>query len=131
MSKKFINQNHKVIEHYIGEHPSITSRYAIFCKDDNNLLDDCQGYGYKTFEAAKKAGWFKFSSGYKEYSKAKNFWDNNKELVNELRNISFYGFKDGLSDDEIYCEMLEYCESYCFDNDINEFEEAFLKKIKF
>ena len=69
MSKKFLKQNHKVIEFFVDTHPSIIGRFAIFTKEDNQLLDDCQGYGYKTKDAAQKAGWFKFSGGYKQFKK--------------------------------------------------------------
>ena len=31
--------------------------------DDGNVIDDAQGYGYKTYQNAIKAKWYKFQGG--------------------------------------------------------------------
>lgn len=38
------------------------TRYAI-ADDDGNVIDDAQGYGYKTPKSAAKAMWWKFKDG--------------------------------------------------------------------
>lgn len=68
-NKKFLQNDHEDVEFFVDVHPTKENRFAIFRKDNNEMLDDCQGYGYKTKDAAHKAGWFKFSGGYKQFKK--------------------------------------------------------------
>ena len=58
--------------------PPPENRYIIIDKDTGEIIDDAQGYGYKTHESARKAMWYKFEGGKKkmdsEKSKAFKFW---------------------------------------------------------
>ena len=128
-NKKFLSKHHKVIKHYVGVHPTISGRFAIYKEDDGSILDDCQGYGYKTKEAARKAGWFKYSSGYKEFDKAKNFWKKHPSLVKDIESIEWYGIKDHDTREEIDDAILDCCYKYCEENNITDFEESFLKRM--
>ena len=43
--------------------PYKKQRFAIVDIETGEMLDDAQGYGYKTFQNANKAAWYKFKSG--------------------------------------------------------------------
>ena len=46
-------------------------RYVI-ADDDDNMVDDAQGYGYKTKQKAHKAMWYKFEGGQQKTINARN-----------------------------------------------------------
>lgn len=56
-------------------------RFDVVSKTDGSILDDAQGYGYKTYQSAVKAAWYKFSGGKKKVSNekriARDFWKQN------------------------------------------------------
>lgn len=47
------------------------NRYAIANQDDE-IIDDAQGWGYKTRQSAQKALWWKFKGGKQKNNKEKN-----------------------------------------------------------
>ena len=63
-------------------------RYVIIEKNTGKLLDDAQGYGYKTAQGAHKAGWYKYQNGKKkidsEKSIAKQFWKLHRDIKNDV-----------------------------------------------
>ena len=80
------------------------TRYIIV--DDNNVaIYDAQGYGYKTYEKASKAMWYKYKNGKdkieNEKSEALKFWKNNKEIEKFVSNFIECNYKDNLTDKEI------------------------------
>lgn len=73
----------------------IETRYAIVDEVTGEILDDAQGYGYKTFEKARKALWYKFKGGRSKIaadkSESRKFFKNNpglKERLTELLEIN-------------------------------------------
>lgn len=128
-NKKFLQNDHEVVEFFVDVHPTKEDRFALFRKDNSKMFDDCQGYGYKTKDAARKAGWFKYSKGYKEFDKAKKFWKKHPSLVNDIESIEWYGFKDQDTREEIDEAILDCCYKYCEENNITDFEESFLKRM--
>jgi hypothetical protein len=73
------------------------TRYIIVEKGTGKLLDDAQGYGYKTAQGAHKAGWYKFQRG-KEHllskeGSAKQFWEQHPDAGKELISIMEYEVK--------------------------------------
>lgn len=52
-----------------SDYPYSTNRFVIVdATDKTRVLDDAQGYGYKTYQNALKAGWYKFGGGKKKTS---------------------------------------------------------------
>ena len=39
------------------------NRFIIINEETGEVLDDAQGYGYKTEQSAHKASWFKYGGG--------------------------------------------------------------------
>lgn len=66
----------------------VESRYVIVEKNTGKLLDDAQGYGYKTAQGAHKAGWYKYQHGREkintEKSSAKKFWKQHPNIREEV-----------------------------------------------
>ena len=62
------------------------------------IIDDAQGYGYKTQQKAAKAGWWKFKGGKgktKNEEKIVMLWmSNNAKYVEEYENIVISNFKE-------------------------------------
>ena len=62
------------------------------------VLDDAQGYGYKTKQKAIKATWYKFKGGKAKIDAAKLeancFWHVNKEFAEATVELQGYFFKE-------------------------------------
>lgn len=73
-------------------------RYVIVEKGTGKVLDDAQGYGYKTAQGAHKAGWYKFQRGRDHIitgaEKAKEFWDLHPEAAKEIENQMEMWYKE-------------------------------------
>lgn len=73
-------------------------RWVLIDPETKGIIDDAQGYGYKSKQKAIKAGWYKFSGGKEKKqsakSAAKNFWKKNKEFAKEVNNLYEWGFKE-------------------------------------
>lgn len=66
----------------------VDTRYILVDEKTGDTIDDAQGYGYKSFEKAQKAGWFKFKGGKQKIqtteNNAKMFWKQHKEAKNDI-----------------------------------------------
>lgn len=49
-------------------------RFEIVDKESGEIIDNANGYGYKTKTNAYKAGWFKFGGGKKKIDDAVSWW---------------------------------------------------------
>lgn len=86
----------------------------IIIDDNGKLLCDAQGYGYKTQESARKAGWFKFSGGKDKIKQEEKWWRRNKEFaktVNSLYwdNLKMIGIGE-ITEDDIFETAKEIAE---------------------
>lgn len=84
------------------------TRYIII-DDDGVIVDDTQGYGYKSVVSAKKALWYK-SGGKEKILKEKNeallFWTEHKDINNFVKNIYEMMDKED-TDDSIIKSIVE------------------------
>ena len=71
------------------------------CDADGKVIDDAQGYGYKTAQSAHKAAAYKFKGGKQKADAAKAFWRKHKEFAKKLSDVLLINFKDPPSDPEI------------------------------
>lgn len=66
-------------------------RFAIEELSTGKMLDDAQGYGYKTMASAEKAAWYKFKGGKEKMDAAKHraveFWKKNRMFAKEIEGI--------------------------------------------
>ena len=88
-------QNYKVAE--MPSDDPYDKRWAII-DDDGVILDDAQGYGYKSVQNAHKAYWFKFGGGKEKIKKidklVEKFNKKNKDFVKEYEKTIEYSFKE-------------------------------------
>ena len=77
------------------------NRYVIINPETQEILDDANGYGYKSKENAYKAWKYKTRSfedqneRNKKYEAVIKWIDKNKKIIDELDNMAFYALKDG------------------------------------
>lgn len=71
------------------------------CDMDCNVIDDAQGYGYKTAQSAHKAAAYKLKGGKQKADAAKVFWRKHKDFAKKLSEVIMDNFKDPLTDAEI------------------------------
>jgi hypothetical protein len=79
--------------------PITETRYIIVsASDTSKIIDDAQGYGYKTRQTAEKAAWYKFKGGKVRIDSAKQvatkFWKSNPILRDEIENLMFISCKE-------------------------------------
>lgn len=76
----------------------VKTRYVIVEKETGKLLDDAQGYGYKTSQGAHKAGWYKFQRGKEKIASdkivAKKFWQQHPDIKQEIIKMLEYNVKE-------------------------------------
>lgn len=71
------------------------------CDTDGKVIDDAQGYGYKSAQSDHKAAAYKFKGGKQKADAAKSFWRRNEEFAKKLSDMLLDSFKEPLSDAEI------------------------------
>lgn len=71
------------------------------CDLEGKVMDNAQGYGYKTAQSAHKAATYKFKGGKQKADAAKAFWREHKEFAKKLSDVLLINFKDPPSDEEI------------------------------
>jgi hypothetical protein len=79
--------------------------------ESGEIIDNAQGYGYKTYQSAQKAAWYKFKGGKQKTDalnkQAKAFWKNNKAFGIELSELLDLNFKAPMTEAEINAFALE------------------------
>lgn len=77
--------------------PYESDRYII-TDDNGQLIDDAQGYGYKTYQKASKAMWYKFKGGQEKIEtkklKMEKFFKDHPGLKNYIYRIYENNFKE-------------------------------------
>lgn len=69
-------------------------RYVMMDTETGEILDDAQGYGYKTPQKAYAAYNYKHGGGKKKHDAAKQFWKKNKEIAKYCTNWFECSFKE-------------------------------------
>jgi len=117
--------------------PTLSTKFEnrYVCIDDNGkVIDDAQGYGYKTKEGAYKAYAYKnrTKSEKAEYelkiNKIKQYIKDHNEVINAIYDISFYGMKDGLDKKNVDSEINQFLDSIDFDFKANKISKQFFLK---
>ena len=99
-----IQKKSKPVDKY--DFPITETRYIIVSTtEDNKILDDAQGYGYKTSQKAEKAAWYKFKDGKAKTdslkSSAEKFWKTNSSIKDDIEDMLFRACKEGTDEAEI------------------------------
>lgn len=114
--------NIKFISRQIKTEFDIETRYDI-ADEQNNIIDNAQGYGYKSLASAQKAAWYKFKGGREKKNTLKRqayrFWKQNPKFKNDMIDVLEYNIKDPATNHE----LIEFAEQ----NGINNFNIKFLE----
>lgn len=106
------------------------TRYIIYKKGTDEIVDDAQGYGYKSFAAAKKAYWYKFSGGREKINESIRWWKKNKEFLQAVSHFierkELDSFNDKKSED--YFRVFRYINKKVEKFKIEGFKEEYITK---
>lgn len=93
----------------------------VIADKDGRVVEDAQGWGYTSKNAASKAMWYHFGGGKKKINtikeEAKKFWSSNPKVAKDINNIFETWFKE-ISRGEIETKDLiaEVCKKYSIEN---------------
>ena len=104
----------KTVSYEHSDDGYLEKRYAI-ADDSGKIIDNAQGWGYKTEQKANKAMWYKFKGGKQkiqsETDKRRAFFRNHKGLeqfINEIFENNFKEIARGeVTDEDILHEIKE------------------------
>lgn len=91
---------------------------------NGKVIDDAQGYGYKTKDKATKAAWYKFKGGKNKIQDVKNWWKKNKKFKEELIEYCENNWKEIASGED---DLEEYASELAEKYKIQGFSKKFLK----
>jgi hypothetical protein len=101
-------------EEFYGFGPEYETRFAI-AEDDGKIVDDAQGYGYKTKEKAVKAMWWKFKGGESKSNAKVEWWRGNIGLLRGIYKFLDYNAKEimigDVTDEDIEKVCMEKAEN--------------------
>ena len=84
-------------------------KYIIVDEVTGKIIDDAQGYGYKTKEKAYSAYNYKFAGGKQKHSDYREFWKNRKEIAKFIDDFYLMWIKEiargEISEEEILEEV--------------------------
>jgi hypothetical protein len=111
--------------------PGHPGRYIIVDRESGKVLDNANGYGYKTKPNAYRAGWYKYSGGKSKVDATRAWWRKHRSFYEALSDEMFYIAKDccGIDDGgKTYEEELrESAMRMAEDRGITDFKVEYLK----
>ena len=106
-------------------------RWQIVNPTTGEILDDAQGYGYKTKQRALKAGWYKFADGKAKMDAttkaAEQFWRNHKSFAKKINELQETWFKEILMGE---INLDEAAATLAKDLGVQGFHKKFLAHLK-
>lgn len=106
-------------------------RFEIVDTDTGEVVDNANGYGYKSKPNAYKAGWYKFGGGKKKVDDSESWWrmKEHRAFRSFLEDISFDLMKDSCGDRAEFHSSLKECAlNYAKEHNISDFKPEYLKR---
>ena len=102
-------------------------RFEIVDTETGEIIDNANGYGYKSKPNAYKAGWYKFGGGKKKVDSAVAWWrkKEHREFLNWLNDSDFYFAKDYGEDYEK--ELDDAAAEYAAEHHIDDYKKEYFK----
>jgi hypothetical protein len=102
-------------------------RFEIVSMETGEIIDNANGYGYKSKPNAYKAGWYKFGGGKKKVDSAVAWWrkKEHREFLNWLNDSAFYFAKDYGEDYEK--ELADAAAEYAAEHHIDDYKKEYFK----
>ena len=82
-------------------------RYIIINNETGEIIDDAQGYGYKTSKKAYAAYYYKYKGGRERQIKYQIFWKNNIEIAEYIDELVVYWSKEISKKNVSYSKILK------------------------
>lgn len=92
------------------------------------LVDNAQGYGFKTSQKAKKYIWYKFGGGKQKIDDIKSFWRKNRQFSKKLSDLYMDWYKE-IARNEVNFE--EEAKGLAIEMGVEGFDVKFLKHLEF
>lgn len=109
-----------------------SDRFEIVDLATGEVLDNAQGYGYKTYANAMRVGWYKFSGGKEKIHDVATWWKRpeNLQFKEYLEEMMFYAAKDCGGDESRFRGIIKtVAEQYAKENKIKGYDPKFLKHL--
>jgi len=90
------------------------TRWRLVDESTGRIVDDAQGHGYKTAQAAHSAHGYKRTMRARKTSaknvkqRARAWWDRHNELHDTIIDMQFQALKQGIPDDDMNHEVEQY-----------------------
>jgi hypothetical protein len=102
-------------------------RFEIVSTETGEIIDNANGYGYKSKPNAYKAGWYKFGGGKKKVDDAVAWWrrKEHREFLNWLNDVEFDFAKDYGEDCDR--ELADAAAEYAAEHHIDDYKKEYFK----
>ena len=88
----------KIVPIIIQQEYEKETRYNIVLATTDEVIDDAQGYSYKSYDKARKAMWYKFGNGKSNFDNEKSvtlkFLKEHSDVHKYLNDLCEYNFKE-------------------------------------
>lgn len=106
-------------------------RFEIVNTETGEIIDNANGYGYKSKPNAYRAGWYKFGGGKKKVDNSVAWWrmPEHREFLNWLNDVEFDFAKDYGEDCDraLAAAALEYAEEHNIDDYKKEYFKSWAR----
>lgn len=106
-------------------------RYEIVDTETGEVVDNANGYGYKSKPNAYRAAWYKFGGGKAKVSSTENWWKKHESFRRRISDELFYIAKDCCGADDggktFDAEVKEYAIRMAEELGIKDFKPEYLK----
>jgi hypothetical protein len=106
-------------------------RFEIVNTETGEIIDNANGYGYKSKPNAYRAGWYKFGGGKKKVDNSVAWWrmPEHREFLNWLNDVEFDFAKDYGEDCDraLAAAALEYAEEHNIDDYKKEYFKSWTR----
>ena len=126
-SKKINGQTGKPAQFDVVEMLGHPGRFEIVSTETGEIIDNANGYGYKSKPNAYKAGWYKFGGGKKKVDDAVAWWrkKEHREFLNWLNDVEIDFAKDYGEDYEN--ELADAAAEYAAEHHIDDYRKEYFK----
>lgn len=115
--------------------PDKPGRFIIIELEGGVVIDDAQGYGYKSVRNAYKAGWYKFRGGKAKVDSGKAWWKKHADFAEELEDPLFFLEKQvghgEISRSDANERRREIVRDMAAERGLNDYRDEYLSSLRF
>ena len=111
--------------------PGHPGRYEVVDTSTGEVVDNANGYGYKSKPNAYRAAWYKFGGGKAKVDSTKSWWENHRGFYRRISDEMFYIAKDCCGADDggrtYEAELKDYATRLAAELGIKDFRPEYLR----